>query len=123
MLETFQPPRVTWKETAQKILCYVLVAFAALAVSIIGLFYYMAGDSRRNWGALHKVTSPETELWLIIVFIVFVLAVVYLSVAGIVLSRRMRGQFVRWVKQDGKLYFFVCECCKCQGKRFFQTDF
>ena len=105
MIEVFQPPRITREETAYKMLFHVFAAFAALAVSMAGLFYSMAGDSRKNRDALHKVTSPETELWAIIVFAVFVLAAVYLSVAGVVLSRRVRGQFVRWVKKGGKLYF------------------
>ena len=99
MIEVFQPPRITREETAYKMLFHVFAAFAALAVSMAGLFYSMAGDSRKNRDALHKVTSPETELWAIIVFAVFVLAAVYLSVAGVVLSRRVRGQFVRWVKK------------------------
>ena len=97
MIEVFQPPRITREETAYKMLFHVFAAFAALAVSMAGLFYSMAGDSRKNRDALHKVTSPETELWAIIVFAVFVLAAVYLSVAGVVLSR--------WVKKGGKLYF------------------
>ena len=96
MIEVFQPPRITREETAYKMLFHVFAAFAALAVSMAGLFYSMAGDSRKNRDALHKVTSPETELWAIIV---------YLSVAGVVLSRRVRGQFVQWVKKGGKLYF------------------
>lgn len=52
-----------------------------------------------------KSRLRRPELWAIIVFAVFVLAAVYLSVAGVVLSRRVRGQFVRWVKKGGKLYF------------------
>ena len=123
MIEVFQPPRITREETAYKMLFHVFAAFAALAVSMAGLFYSMAGDSRKNRDALHKVTSPETELWAIIVFAVFVLAAVYLSVAGVVLSRRVRGQFVRWVKKRRQTVFCVCECLKCQSKRFFQTDF
>ena len=74
MIEVFQPPRITREETAYKMLFHVFAAFAALAVSMAGLFYSMAGDSRKNRDALHKVTSPETELWAIIVFAVFVLS-------------------------------------------------
>lgn len=38
MIEVFQPPRITREETAYKMLFHVFAAFAALAVSMAGLF-------------------------------------------------------------------------------------
>ena len=123
MIEVFQPPRITREETAYKMLFHVFAAFAALAVSMAGLFYSMAGDSRKNRDALHKVTSPETELWAIIVFAVFVLAAVYLSVAGGCAVPASERTVCAVGEKRRQTVFCVCECLKCQSKRFFQTDF
>lgn len=105
MIEVFQPPQVTRRQTAYRMLCHIALAFTALAVSMTGLFYCTAEDSKRNQDALYKVSSPETERWAVIVFVVFLLAVVYVSIAGIVLSCRTRRQFVWWACQNGDMYF------------------
>ena len=83
---------------------HVLIVFAALAVVMVKLFLCIGADSARNRDAVRKVTSPETEQWVLIVLLVFVAAVIYLSVAGFLLSRKVRRQFTAWVYNGEKLY-------------------
>ena len=71
---------------------------------MVKLFLCIGADSARNRDAVRKVTSPETEQWVLIMLLVFVAAVIYLSVAGFLLSRKVRRQFTAWVYNGEKLY-------------------
>ena len=102
--EIYQPPQADRNKIAGKMLGHVLIVFAALAVVMVKLFLCIGADSARNRDAVRKVTSPETEQWALIVLLVFVAAVIYLSVAGFLLSRKVRRQFTAWVYNGEKLY-------------------
>ena len=102
--EIYQPPQADRNKSAGKMLGHVLIVFAALAVVMVKLFLCIGADSARNRDAVRKVTSPETEQWALIVLLVFVAAVIYLSVAGFLLSRKVRRQFTAWVYNGEKLY-------------------
>lgn len=104
VFEIYQPPQADRNKIAGKMLGHVLIVFAALAVVMVKLFLCIGADSARNRDAVRKVTSPETEQWALIVLLVFVAAVIYLSVAGFLLSRKVRRQFTAWVYNEEKLY-------------------
>lgn len=104
VFEIYQPPQADRNKIAGKMLGHILIVFAALAVVMVKLFLCIGADSARNRDAVRKVTSPETEQWALIVFLVFVAAVIYLSVAGFLLSRKVRRQFTAWVYNGEKLY-------------------
>ena len=104
VFEIYQPPQADRNKIAGKMLGHILIAFAALAVVMVKLFLCIGADSARNRDAVRKVTSPETEQWALIVLLVFVAAVIYLSVAGFLLSRKVRRQFTAWVYNGEKLY-------------------
>lgn len=104
VFEIYQPTQADRNKIAGKMLGHVLIVFAALAVVMVKLFLCIGADSARNRDAVRKVTSPETEQWALIVFLVFVAAVIYLSVAGFLLSRKVRRQFTAWVYNGEKLY-------------------
>ena len=108
-MSIYQPPQADRNKIAGKMLGHILIVFAALAVVMVKLFLCIGADSARNRDAVRKVTSPETEQWALIVFLVFVAAVIYLSVAGFLLSRKVRRTVyslgVQWgktVRGDGK---------------------
>ena len=98
VFEIYQPPQADRNKIAGKMLGHILIVFAALAVVMVKLFLCIGADSARNRDAVRKVTSPETEL------LVFVAAVIYLSVAGFLFSRKVRRQFTAWVYNGEKLY-------------------
>ena len=104
VFEIYQPPQAHRNKIAGKMLGHILIVFAALAVVMVKLFLCIGADSARNRDAVRKVTSPETEQWALIVLLVFVAAVIYLSVAGFLLSRKVRRQFTAWVYNGEKLY-------------------
>ena len=104
VFEIYQPPQADRNKIAGKMLGHILIVFAALAVVMVKLFLCIGADSARNRDAVRKVTSPETEQWALIVLLVFVAAVIYLSVAGFLLSRKVRRQFTAWVYNGEKLY-------------------
>lgn len=104
VFEIYQPPQADRNKIAGKMLGHVLIVFAALAVVMVKLFLCIGADSARNRDAVRKVTSPETEQWALIMLLVFVAAVIYLSVAGFLLSRKVRRQFTAWVYNGEKLY-------------------
>ena len=76
VFEIYQPPQADRNKIAGKMLGHVLIVFAALAVVMVKLFLCIGADSARNRDAVRKVTSPETEQWALIVFLVFVAAVI-----------------------------------------------
>lgn len=104
VFEIYQPPQADRNKIAGKMLGHILIVFAALAVVMVKLFLCIGADSARNRDAVRKVTSPETEQWALIVLLVFVAAVIYLSVAGFLFSRKVRRQFTAWVYNGEKLY-------------------
>ncbi|MFR1995600.1 hypothetical protein [Ruminococcus sp.] len=104
VFEIYQPPQADRNKIAGKMLGHILIVFAALAVVMVKLFLCIGADSARNRDAVRKVTSPETEQWVLIMLLVFVAAVIYLSVAGFLLSRKVRRQFTAWVYNGEKLY-------------------
>ncbi|WP_317336751.1 hypothetical protein [uncultured Ruminococcus sp.] len=115
MIEVFSAPQISREVVAKKMLKHVGIAFAALAAVMIPLFMSISKDSAANRNAVRKVTSETTELWTVIVFLVVLAAVVYLSVMGIFLSRKIRKQFSNWVYYKGTLYLVSASVPAARG--------
>ena len=105
MIEVFSPCRLTTNDIAKKMLRHIAVSVILLAAAVSALFINISKDSEANRDAVRKVTSGATEICAIITFVVFVLAIVYLSVVGVFYSRNARSRFTKWVYYRGGLYY------------------
>ena len=105
MIEVFSSPRIDRGMVAKNMLAHVLIALAAVGVSVAMLFVNMGRDAQVNRDAIYKTTSSESELWLIVTCVVVTLAISYISVAGFVLAYKIRNQFSNWVHYNGGLYY------------------
>ncbi|MGN1403648.1 MAG: hypothetical protein ACI4XB_04940 [Ruminococcus sp.] len=114
-MELFSAPQVSREVVAKKMLKHVGIAFAALAAVMIPLFVSLSRDAAANRDAVRKVASETTELWAVIVLLVVVAAVVYLSVMGVFLSRKIRKQFSNWVYYKGTLYLVSASVPTARG--------
>lgn len=103
MVKTFIGKNDSPTKFLSKVCAFMVPAVVLLIVTTIPLFLSIAKDSGANRDAVNKVTSPETETWLIIVLIMTVAVIVYMSVTGILLARKRR-LCTNWVYYAGDLY-------------------
>ncbi|MGN0587659.1 MAG: hypothetical protein ACI4JF_10265 [Oscillospiraceae bacterium] len=103
-MKIYSVPKVDRAEAAKKMLLHCLFAFLALSAAVTALLINISKDSEMNKDAVRKITSEATEMWAVITFIVFVAAIVYLSVTGVALSHRIRKQFSNLVYYKSQLY-------------------
>lgn len=85
-------------------LLHCVFALLVLSAAVTALFVNISKDSEMNNDAVRKITSATVEMWAVITFIVFVAAIVYLSVMGVCISRGIRKQFSNWVYYKSQLY-------------------
>ncbi len=82
----------------------MIPALLLLMLSMVPLFVFIGNDSQANRDTVRKVTSQETEISAIAVFIVFLLCVVYISIVGIKESGKFMRNFTGWAYYKGTLY-------------------
>ncbi|MBS7205568.1 MAG: hypothetical protein KH048_04755 [Ruminococcus bicirculans] len=82
----------------------MIPALLVLILSTIPLFIFIGKDSAANRDAVRKVTSQETEVAAAAVFIVFLLCVVYISIAATKASAKHMRNFTCYAYYKGTLY-------------------
>lgn len=103
MIKTFIGKNSSPVRFLSKVCAFIVPALVLLIVTTIPLFQSMAKDAEANRDAVNKVTSPETETWLIVVLLMTVAVIIYLCITGILLARKRR-QCTNWVYYAGGLY-------------------
>ena len=109
MIGVFAYPGEDVNSRAGRVFLKTLPAVLVVLLSTVPMFYFMAKDSEKNRDAVHKVTSQETEIAVIAVFAVFLLAIVYISVMGVWESVRLKRRFTNWAYYKGKLYTITAD--------------
>ncbi len=104
MIQIFKYPFVSRSEIGKKVLVRMIPALLLLMLSMVPLFVFIGNDSQANRDTVRKVTSQETEISAIAVFIVFLLCVVYISIVGIKESGKFMRNFTGWAYYKGTLY-------------------
>jgi len=105
MLRIFKYPFESRNEIAKKMLIYSLFASLMVLISVIPMFVFISRDSAKNRDAARKITSQETELSVLLVFVTFLLCIVFISIMGIRLSRKVHRNFEKWVSFNGYIYY------------------
>lgn len=104
MIKIFQYPFISKNETAKRILVRMIPALLLLMLSMVSLFVFIGKDSEANRDAVRKVTSQETEISAVGVFIAFLLCVIYIGTVGIKESAEYMRNFTAWAYYRGTLY-------------------
>lgn len=104
MIKLFQYPPTSRSEIGKGVLVRMIPALLVLILSTIPLFIFIGKDSAANRDAVRKVTSQETEVAAAAVFIVFLLCVVYISIAAIKASAKHMRNFTCYAYYKGTLY-------------------
>ncbi|MBQ8298049.1 MAG: hypothetical protein IJX77_09740 [Ruminococcus sp.] len=117
MIKIFAYPAESTNTRFKRVLLKVLPAVLIQLFSAVPLGYFMMQDSMRNRDAVRKVTSPETEISLLIVFAVFLLCVLYLSIIGIRESSALKRRFTSWVRYKGSLHIVTADFPKPYNQR------
>ena len=104
MIKLFQYPPASRSEIGKGVLVRMIPALLVLILSTIPLFIFIGKDSAANRDAVRKVTSQETEMAAAAVFIVFLLCVVYISIAAIKASAKHMRNFTCYAYYKGTLY-------------------
>ena len=104
MIKLFQYPPASRSEIGKGVLVRMIPALLVLILSTIPLFIFIGKDSAANRDAVRKVTSQETEMAAAAVFIVFLLCVVYISIAAIKASAKHMRHFTCYAYYKGTLY-------------------
>lgn len=104
MIQVFNYPFVSRGKISRRILAGMLSALLLLMLSMIPVFIFMEKDSEANRDAVRKVTSQQTEISVIAVFVVFLLCTVFISIVCIKESRKLMRNFAGWAYYKGTLY-------------------
>ncbi|MGN0594944.1 MAG: hypothetical protein ACI4I6_07285 [Hominimerdicola sp.] len=104
MIQIFKYPPVSRSEIGKRVLVRMIPALLLLVLSMVPMFIFMAKDSEANRNAVRKVSSQETEMSVIAVFILFLLCVVYISIVAIKESRKLMRNFTVWAYYKKTLY-------------------
>lgn len=104
MIKLFQYPPASRSEIGKSVLVRMIPALLVLILSTIPLFIFIGKDSAANRDAVRKVTSQETEMAAAAVFIVFLLCVVYISIAAAKASAKHMRHFTCYAYYKGTLY-------------------
>lgn len=104
MIKLFQYPPASRSEIGKGVLVRMIPALLVLILSTIPLFIFIGKDSAANRDAVKKVTSQETEVAAAAVFIVFLLCVVYISIAAAKASAKHMRHFTCYAYYKGTLY-------------------
>lgn len=104
VMKIYSAPKIDRGGAAKEMLLHSIFALLVLSTAVTALFVNISKDSEVNKDAVIKITSATVEMWAVITFVVFVAAIVYLSVIGVCISRRIRKQFSNWVYYKSQLY-------------------
>ena len=104
VMKIYSAPKIDRGEAAKKMLLHCVFALLVLSAAVTVLFVNISKDAEMNKDAVRKITSATVEMWAVITFIVFVAAIVYLSVMGVCISRGIKKQFSNWVYYKSQLY-------------------
>ena len=102
--DIYRYPYVSGGSVADRMMKVIIPAFLLLGAAMAFMFISMGEDSAANRNAVHKVTSFKTEMSVLAVFVIFLADVVFISIAGIIQSRRRMRNFTVWVNCGEKLY-------------------
>lgn len=104
MIKVFSLPPEDTNTRYKRVFLKILPAIICVIISTVPLFYFMFRDSEKNSDAVYKITSQQTEAALIFTAGVTLLAVVWISAAGICESVRYGRRFTGWAYYRCELY-------------------